>query len=306
MKLTVFYSWENDLPNPTNRSLIGTALERAAKELGRELEVERDDRPDTADNPEFLVDRDTRGVAGTPDIAHTIFDKIRNADVFVADVTIINERLRPTDPTERFRPTPNPNVLIELGYAARHLTWDRIICAFNVAFGALSDLPFDIRNRRIIDYNQANEPGEKTDQRNHLARKFKTALQAIASTIDATRQESVIGPLQRVLSEFEHNDHVAQQQQGPSAATQFRFDELSTLITLPLFSQLPPELQSELRQAHTFMETVNVLIRGEGGTYGNRSDELRIVGGEKRRAGDQIQKAIRRLTEVLGHGRPQP
>ena len=38
---------------------------------------------------EPVVDRDTQGVAGAPDIASTIFAKITASDVFIADVSII-------------------------------------------------------------------------------------------------------------------------------------------------------------------------------------------------------------------------
>lgn len=64
------------------------------------------------------LDRDTAGVPGSPDIANTIFEKIKNADIFAADVSFINGEL----PGRR---TPNPNVLVELGYAACFIGVDR-------------------------------------------------------------------------------------------------------------------------------------------------------------------------------------
>ena len=57
MDFKIFYSWQSDLANPTNRGLIGFALEDAAKSL-RTIEVEP------------VLDRDTRGVPGSPDIAN--------------------------------------------------------------------------------------------------------------------------------------------------------------------------------------------------------------------------------------------
>src|ERR1043165_3134248 len=38
-----------------------------------------------------MRDRDTSGVPGSPDIAATIFDKIKAADIFVGDVSFINQ-----------------------------------------------------------------------------------------------------------------------------------------------------------------------------------------------------------------------
>jgi hypothetical protein len=76
---TVFYSWQSDLEGRANRSLIEDALERAAKTL----------RADESLQVEPVMDRDTAGKAGSPDIAATIFGKIDVADAFVADVSFI-------------------------------------------------------------------------------------------------------------------------------------------------------------------------------------------------------------------------
>src|SRR4030065_207825 len=102
MHRIVFYSWQSDLPNSVNRGFIQDVLENVATKI-------------TADNTidiEPVIDRDTKGVAGAPDIASTIFAKISSADVFVADISIINKQ-------NGGRQTPNPNVLIELGYALK-------------------------------------------------------------------------------------------------------------------------------------------------------------------------------------------
>ena len=94
MASTIFYSWQSDLSNATNHGFIQTALERAARSI----------RDDTSIHVEPVVDRDTAGVPGSPDIATTILQKIDDCDVFVCDVSIINSG-------QDQRPTPNPNVL---------------------------------------------------------------------------------------------------------------------------------------------------------------------------------------------------
>jgi hypothetical protein len=133
MKVTLFYSWQSDLPNNTNRGFIERALEKAIASIRTEEEL----------MIEPALERDTAGVAGTPDIAATIFRKIDECHIFVGDVSIINPK------TRTGRKTPNPNVLLELGYAAKKLTWDNVICVFNTAFGKTEDLPFDLRLRRL-------------------------------------------------------------------------------------------------------------------------------------------------------------
>src|SRR5205823_4275235 len=116
------------------------------------------------------LDRDTMNVPGSPDISATIFDKIESAALFVCDVSIINKG------TEH-RPTPNPNVLIELGYAVRTLGWNRVICVFNGVTGKVEDLPFDLRHRRIRAYT-LEEKQEKTEPRKLLIRSLKADLQS--------------------------------------------------------------------------------------------------------------------------------
>lgn len=135
--MKVFYSWQSDLPPRTNWSFIEDALKKAAKAIAKQ---------DLGIEP--VIDRDTQDVTGSPDIAQTIFDKICTADVFVADVSVING-----PPNEGGRPTPNPNVLVELGYAAAVLSWERVIPVNNLAFGRVEELPFDIRGRRVIKYS---------------------------------------------------------------------------------------------------------------------------------------------------------
>src|SRR5581483_9102600 len=129
MKRIVFYSWQSDLPNSCNRRLIGNALEGAAAAIATDASVA----------VEPVIDRDTQGVPGSPDIAATIFSKIIVADVFVADVSIVVR--------DRNRATPNPNVLIELGYALKALGHERIVLVFNKAYGKIEELPFDLRAR---------------------------------------------------------------------------------------------------------------------------------------------------------------
>ena len=48
----------------------------------------------------------------------------------------------------RRQPPPNPNVMLEYGYALDALGNQRLIGVFNKAFGKPDDLPFDLRHRR--------------------------------------------------------------------------------------------------------------------------------------------------------------
>src|SRR5437016_4133828 len=130
MPSTVFYSWQSDLPNSTNRGFIEKALTDAVTTI----------RDDGSLRVEPVVDRDTAGVPGAPDIAATIFQKIDAAAAFVCDVSPVTAANSP-------RPCPNPNVLVELGYALKTLGPERIVMVLNRAYGRVEDLPFDLRRR---------------------------------------------------------------------------------------------------------------------------------------------------------------
>ncbi|MBD2104947.1 hypothetical protein [Leptolyngbya sp. FACHB-261] len=158
----VFYSWQSDLPNSTNRGFIEKALENAVKSIRNDESIE----------VEPVVDRDTTGVPGSPDIASTIFAKIEQTHIFVCDISIINSG-------SQFRPTPNPNVLIELGYAIKTLGPERIVMIMNTAFGVPEHLPFDLRMRRVITYKIPEAPTEKASERRQLETKLVAALDTI-------------------------------------------------------------------------------------------------------------------------------
>ncbi|MDX6271541.1 MAG: hypothetical protein QOD28_2764 [Acidobacteriota bacterium] len=161
--MRIFYSWQRDLPNKTNRGFIQQALETAAKIV----------REDDSIEVEPSIDRDTEGVPGAPDITATIFKKIDAADVFVADISIIEKN--------RKRPIPNPNVLIELGYALKALGTEKIILVLNEAFGSEGELPFDLRQKRIIKYVSNEEDAVRSQERSRLTGIFVKAITEVNS-----------------------------------------------------------------------------------------------------------------------------
>lgn len=164
MDITVFYSWQSDLPNSTNRSFILTALEGATRAIYSDKSI----------TVEPVVDRDTSGVPGSPNIAATILAKIESSEIFVCDVSTINPNR-----SSECRPTPNPNVLIELGYAINELGNERIILVLNKAYGAPEELPFDLRMNRVVVYEMAESNPDKASERNRLQRSLETAIRLI-------------------------------------------------------------------------------------------------------------------------------
>lgn len=133
MARTIFYSWQNDLDSKTHRYFIEKCLKKALTDLEKDATIY------------MSYDRDTKGINGSPDITATIFDKIDKCVLFVCDVSIVNSNAVG-------RKMPNPNVLVELGYAASKLGWDRIICLFDGNTGDIEELPFDLRQKRVTPF----------------------------------------------------------------------------------------------------------------------------------------------------------
>jgi hypothetical protein len=142
--MKVFYSWQSDINGKINRYFILEALEKVAKNLKGKgaFDIE--------------IDQATRDEPGTPDIPDTIFTKIDECSIFIADITFIND-------SSAKRRTPNPNVLIELGYAIKKLGFEKIITLFNNEFGKPEELPFDINHRKPRQYHYNSSMDKKTN-----------------------------------------------------------------------------------------------------------------------------------------------
>jgi hypothetical protein len=144
--VTIFYSWQSDSASKTNHRFIKEALELAVAQMVADGHVEEAPR----------VDHDTKGIHGDPDIFPTILRKIDACDVFVADITFVAS-------TPSGKNVPNPNVLLELGYAYNSAGFGRIIKVMNDAYGDPSKgLPFDLGHKRWPYTYTLPETAEKT------------------------------------------------------------------------------------------------------------------------------------------------
>ena len=156
---TVFYSWQSQLPNNTNRGFIKDSLERAIKDLNSSLQLEG----------RVGLDSDTSNTPGSPDVINTILRKIDSADIFVADVSLMTWN------------QPNCNVMFELGYAMKSLGDKKIIMLFNETYGETKDLPFDLGFKRQLIYRCAETDENKADTRRLLATRLKNAIELVLS-----------------------------------------------------------------------------------------------------------------------------
>lgn len=175
---TVFWSWQSDQPRKITRDVIEMALNSAIKELNADIvAADRDDES-------LLIDKDTQGIPGSPDITETILRKIDEASAFVADMTPVTTMRVSQGKTKHLQ---NSNVLIELGYAKKALSPLRLVQVWNTALTNCTpeDLPFDMRGRRgPIAFNLAPtaDAAERKLVVNALTKRLVEALRLIVHT----------------------------------------------------------------------------------------------------------------------------
>ncbi len=181
-KITVFYAWQSDRPPNINRHFIRKALDDAAKRLTEDPLLAAD----------VAIDADTEGVVGTPPVTETILRKIGDADIFVADLTFVGE-------TKAGKLIPNPNVMVEYGYALRALTYEAMMPVMNTHFGAPDELPFDlghVRHPTQYDVPPGVSDGERRATRAKLSATLEDILRLmIQNVLNKVRSDNPFIPM---------------------------------------------------------------------------------------------------------------
>lgn len=182
-KIIVFYAWQSDRPTKINQNLIRKALDEAAERITGDGSVGVD----------VLIDADTEGVVGTPPVTETILGKIAAADIFVPDLTFVAE-------TDAGKLIPNPNVMIEYGYALHALTFKAMMPVMNTHFGPPESLPFDMGHvRHPTQYNAPPEisDSERRDRRSKLSQTLEAILRLmIQDILSRSRTDTPFTPAQ--------------------------------------------------------------------------------------------------------------
>lgn len=169
MNARIFYSWQSDTPANVGRTFIERALTEAIRHLAQDVTL--------VNRPE--LDQDTRGIPGSPPIASTILGKIDQCTTLVADVTLTHVRRG----RGRKKCAPNPNVLLETGYALKRLQHDRMLLVFDTASGRPEELPFDLRGYHLITYNSVEAAREPDLAWNRLMTSLGDALRLILTLV---------------------------------------------------------------------------------------------------------------------------
>lgn len=161
--MKIFWSWQSDLEKKLSMHFIKKCIEKAISEINSEA---------TFSDREVEIDHDTKNIPGSPPITDTIFEKITNSDLFIADITPIAQ-------TIKGKKVMNPNVAIEMGYATALLSHKNIITVMNGAYGTLEDLPFDLKHKRgpiIYRLDSDSDQSAINSEQAKLVGQLKTAL----------------------------------------------------------------------------------------------------------------------------------
>lgn len=180
-KPVIFYSWQSD--HNKTRYFIETALRAAINNLAENSDIEL--------SPRF--DKDTQGKVGSINIPTTIRKKIDSADVFVADMTLVDEG-------KSGRAMVNQNVMYELGYAAGKLTDEATLVLLNSDLGDKKLLPFDIAQNRVVDFSiNDDKKGAKLTKK--LEEILTDHLRYIKVKLDIIQTESAKDKLEQAIED---------------------------------------------------------------------------------------------------------
>lgn len=138
----LFFSWQSE--DKKSRKTLDVALQNAVEALNdRGIRLE--------------IDHSTLGESGMPSIDQTILRKIDACDIFLADVTPVTTYQKSSgNGMQVSKDVPNPNVLLELGYAMSALGVGYVIVAAHQGNWIPENMPFDINHRAIYSFTSSN------------------------------------------------------------------------------------------------------------------------------------------------------
>lgn len=139
---TIFFSWQSDTKDGS-RKIIENALSNAKADLKE-------------NNGIFInIDHSTLGKSGMPSIDQTILRKIDNCDIFLCDLTpVVKYEKKEGNGITITKQVPNPNVLLELGYAMSAVGVDYIIPVARQGKWLPAEMPFDINHHSVYCFTK--------------------------------------------------------------------------------------------------------------------------------------------------------
>lgn len=139
----LFYSWQSD--EKVSRKILDAALELAKNDLKQKEGID------------IEIDYSTLGKSGMPSIDQTILRKIDDCDLLLADITpVCKYQQQQSNGQQVTKEVPNPNVLIEMGYAMSSVGIDYVIAVAHRGKWEAHNLPFDIRNHSVYTFDSSS------------------------------------------------------------------------------------------------------------------------------------------------------
>ncbi|MGM5631088.1 hypothetical protein O2K51_09310 [Apibacter raozihei] len=167
MKINIFYSWQSTTSTVYNKNFIRKCIDKAIKNLKNKPELK---------GVEYYINDSVRGEPGSPPVAGKIFERVKECEIFIADLSVVNNeqswliRLIRRFKWAKLKPFQNNNVIMEYGVAYSELGVERIIGVLNSFYGSPNDnpdnIPFDIRHLRFpIEYNYSKNKNKDKVQK---------------------------------------------------------------------------------------------------------------------------------------------
>ncbi len=180
MDYKVFFAFQMDVEDKYGKGFIQSAIEIAIQKLKEEG---------------FIVSLDFgfRGTPGTPLLIDEMLKKSYESDMVIVDLTFTSSKVWSNSKKYKFfgkeirllnktedKKSPNPNVLLETGYAWAKKGTYRTLVVMNEAFGFPEELPVDFKGFRWgITYNLSEVNYDKRKlKRKELGNDFYNAIKA--------------------------------------------------------------------------------------------------------------------------------
>lgn len=144
---TLFFSWQNDRKD--TKAIIFAALNKAKEKFADE-------------GIELVLDQDTRDRTGKRNIDAEVLRKIRDCDIFLADLTPAITYFPPKEKHDLPKHMPNSNVMYKYGYALHAKGENRMIVLASLNKEEdehIEYMPFDINHDTITLFTDEKSLG---------------------------------------------------------------------------------------------------------------------------------------------------
>jgi hypothetical protein len=273
--MIVFWSWQADTPGKIGRHFVRDAISEAIDVLKADQDIVEPSEREARDALE--LDQDRQGVPGSPDLAATIFRKIDEAAVFVADVTCVGI-------TPDGKKLINSNVAIEYGHAHKSLGDTSILMVQNTHYGSRDDLPFDLRHKAgpiqftlAPDATKQQIASERAKLRGEFVARLRPYLKMKPMVQRPLHKET---PSTYIKAAFaQPGEILARIGRGTPDEIAYRFDEMRAfyLRLIPYYDRTTPLSHADLADLAVHKRAIDIPARQIYSGYGDRNHFGAIV-----------------------------